>query len=292
LSQGNAASGLSIRPARQTDIAFSAQLNADEGWSDTPDDIARLIRCEPRGFLIAELQGKPVGQILSISYGKLGWIGYLIVLQEYRRQGIGSALMRAGIARLKLDAQTIELDARPEAISLYEQMGFEAEYKTWKYRCVNRPAGAIETSKIEVMHDRDLAHVSTLDKSYFFGDRSSVLEAILVDNRGRCYVANLKGTLRGYVMCRPTRIGFRIGPFVSDPDVPEVAETLLVAAMKSIPLGATISISAPETNRTCLDLLSKYGFERLSPNVRMFLGKKLDPNGSLGIFALGGLEKG
>jgi len=251
------------------------------------------MRCEPRGFLVAELQGRLVGQVLSISYGELGWIGYLIVLQGYRRQGIGSALMRTGIARLKvLDVQTIELEARPEAVGLYEQMGFEAEFKTWKYRCVNRPASAVVTSKVEVMHDRDLVQASTLDKSHFFGDRSSVLEAILVDNPGRCYVADLKGTLRGYVMCRPTRTGFRIGPFVCDPNVPEVAEALLVAAMKSIPLGATISISAPETNRTCLDLLSKYGFERLSPNVRMFVGKKLDPNRTLGVFALGGLEKG
>ena len=291
--EGKALCGLSIRPVCEGDLAFSVQLNKDEGWTDTPEDIRRLMRCEPQGFLIAELQGRPVGQILSILYGKSGWIGFLIVLQKLRRQGIGLALMRRGIAYLRdSNVQTINLEARPEAIGFYEQMGFEAEFKTWKFRCVNKRAGIVDKSTVEAMHNLDLGEVSNFDSSFFPGDRSRVLEGILADNPDRCYVTRYGGRLRGYVMCRPTRVGFRIGPLVHDFQAPEAAEALLVSAMNSIPLGANISLSAPETDEAGLSFLSKYGFERLTPNVRMFAGEKLDSTRALGILALGGLEKG
>ena len=291
--QGKVLHGLSIRPVCEGDLASSVKFNEEAGWTDTAEDTRRLMRCEPQGFLIAELQGKPVGQIFSISYDKSGWIGFLVVLRKLRRQGIGSALIRKGIAYLKdSNVQTISLEARPEYVSFYEQMGFESEFKTWKFRCVNKRASMVDKSNEHLMHNSDLREVSDLDSNLFSGDRSRVLEGILADNPDSCYVARYEGKLKGYVMCRPTRTGFRIGPWICDSQAPVTAQALLVSAMNSIPLGANISLSAPGTSKAGLSLLSKYGFERLTPNVRMSAGEKYDSTRALGIFILGGLEKG
>jgi len=284
---------LPIRPISDADVAFSAQLNADENWTDTLWDIKRLMRCEPKGCLIAELCGRPVGQILSISYGKLGWIGVLIVLREHRGKGIGSALVRRAIAYLKESGvETIELEAAPGAVSLYKRFGFELESKTWKFTRLNEHIRMESTTPVETMRNRDLDEVGDFDKRFFLGDRSKVLGGILVDNPDLCHVAKHRGKLMGYVMCRPTRVGFRIGPLVCDPSAPKIAEALFVTAMNSVPLGARISLSAPETNIECLNLLSKYGFERLALNVTMFAGDRLNVKRLVAIFALGGLEKG
>lgn len=201
--------------------------------------------------MVAERQEKPVGQAFSIRYGRLGWIGYLIVVKEYRRQGIGSALMEECIAFLrKSKVETIHLEANPRAVSLYQKIGFEIQY------------------------------------------RSKVIEGIWADNPSFCFVAREKEEMKGYVMVRPTRTGFRIGPFVCDPSSTRIAEALLVNATNPIPKGVGISISAPEINTACLGLLLKHGFELVSPNVRMYLGERPPSEPAMGIFVLGGLEKG
>lgn len=57
--------------------------------------------------LVAEIEGRVVGHIafspVTISDGSPGWygLGPLSVLPEYQRQGIGGALIREGISRLK-----------------------------------------------------------------------------------------------------------------------------------------------------------------------------------------------
>lgn len=75
--------------------------------------------------MVAERREKRVGQALSIRYGKLGWIWFLMVAKEYRGQGIGSALMEECIAYLRRSkVQPTNLEANPQAASLYQKVGF------------------------------------------------------------------------------------------------------------------------------------------------------------------------
>jgi len=284
---------VTIRFGSAGDVAFCAQLDVDEGWTDTPQDMRRLVLCEPRGFLIAEVCGRPVGQILSISYGNMGWVGLLIVSSHYRGKGIGTVLMRRGIAYLQQShVETVYLEAIPHAANFYRKLGFNDILRTWKFGRLNDDIPLTDASKVERMQNIDLTDVGELDKLYFLGNRLRVLEGIFRDNPNHCFVAKRRGGIKGYVMCRPTRLGFRIGPLICDPSVHDIAESLLVAAMNSLPEKTMISLSAPEPNQICLDLLSRYQFERLTSNVRMFFGKRPDPSGTVGVFALAGLEKG
>ncbi len=79
--------------------------------------------------LVAERDGRVVGHIacspVGMSDGTPGWygLGPVSVLPEYQRQGIGKALIRAGLARLKdLNARGCCLVGHPE---YYRQFGFE-----------------------------------------------------------------------------------------------------------------------------------------------------------------------
>lgn len=79
--------------------------------------------------LVAELDGRVIGHIafspVAISEGTPGWygLGPVSVLPDYQRQGIGKALIREGLTRLKaLGARGCCLVGHPE---YYPQFGFQ-----------------------------------------------------------------------------------------------------------------------------------------------------------------------
>lgn len=78
--------------------------------------------------LVAEADGRVIGHIafspVTISDGTPNWygLGPISVLPEYQRQGIGKALIREGLSRLKdLNAQGCCLVGHPE---YYRKFGF------------------------------------------------------------------------------------------------------------------------------------------------------------------------
>ena len=80
--------------------------------------------------LVAELDGRVVGHVafspVTISDGTQGWygLGPVSVLPEYQRLGIGKALIREGLSRLKaIRARGCCLVGHPE---YYERFGFAA----------------------------------------------------------------------------------------------------------------------------------------------------------------------
>lgn len=79
--------------------------------------------------LVAEVDGRVVGHIalspVTISDGSRNWygLGPVSVLPRYQRQGIGKALIRAGLSRLKeMNAQGCCLVGHP---GYYEKFGFK-----------------------------------------------------------------------------------------------------------------------------------------------------------------------
>jgi putative acetyltransferase len=79
--------------------------------------------------LVAELDGRVIGHIafspVTISDGTQNWygLGPVSVLPEYQRQGIGKALIREGLSRLKdLNAQGCCLVGHP---AYYTKFGFK-----------------------------------------------------------------------------------------------------------------------------------------------------------------------
>ena len=78
--------------------------------------------------LVAEVDGRVIGHIafspLTISDGTRNWygLGPVSVLPEYQRQGIGKALIREGLSRLKdINAQGCCLVGHPD---YYRKFGF------------------------------------------------------------------------------------------------------------------------------------------------------------------------
>lgn len=78
--------------------------------------------------LLARQQGSPVGTARILPGDGYGKIGRVCVLAEARGQGIGAALIRAALEKLRATPGMTEahLGAQTHAIAFYEALGFVA----------------------------------------------------------------------------------------------------------------------------------------------------------------------
>ena len=102
----------------------------DTPW---PADWDEFDEFNPDGVFVAKDGGtaEVIGYVLSFPRRGYGYISGLAVAPEYRRQGIGFALVRAAIRYLRgLGFRTIRVDAFVEAtpaVNLYRKAGFRVE---------------------------------------------------------------------------------------------------------------------------------------------------------------------
>mgnify|MGYP000321151476 CR=1 FL=1 len=78
--------------------------------------------------LLALDGARPVGTARLLVEGTTGKIGRVCVLKEARGTGLGAALIRAGIERLRAmgGLETVKLGAQCHALGFYEKLGFAA----------------------------------------------------------------------------------------------------------------------------------------------------------------------
>lgn len=76
--------------------------------------------------LLALDAGRPVGTARLLVEGATGKIGRVCVLKEARGTGLGAALIRAGVDRLRARGgiETVKLGAQTHAMGFYAKLGF------------------------------------------------------------------------------------------------------------------------------------------------------------------------
>jgi len=128
--------GITIRPFVYPDdyravhaLWSTAGPGVHLGPSDAPEEIAKKVYREADLFLVAESRGQIVGTVMGGFDGRRGLIYHLVVSQEMRRSGIGSALMSVLEERLQekgcLRAYLLVTKDNPDALHFYETIGWE-----------------------------------------------------------------------------------------------------------------------------------------------------------------------
>jgi ribosomal protein S18 acetylase RimI-like enzyme len=97
-------------------------------WNDPRKDIARKLRVQPEGFLVAVTEDQIVGSVMAGYDGHRGWVNYLAVAADARRAGVGRALMaEAERVLADLGCPKVNLQIRgtnAAAIGFYEALGY------------------------------------------------------------------------------------------------------------------------------------------------------------------------
>ena len=100
-------------------------------WNDPHDDIACKLEVQPELFLVGALAGRVVASAMAGYEGHRGWINYLAVDPDCRRQGLGRRIMAEAERLLRArGCPKINLLVRSdnvEAMSFYERIGFERD---------------------------------------------------------------------------------------------------------------------------------------------------------------------
>jgi len=121
-----------IRAFRKGDedavVALWQECGLARPWNDPRRDIARKLTVQPELFLVGELDGKIIATVMAGYEGHRGWVNYLAVAPEHRRQGFGRVLMQEAEERLlalgcpKLNIQVRNSNA--EALGFYRGIGY------------------------------------------------------------------------------------------------------------------------------------------------------------------------
>ena len=99
--------------------------------NDPLKDIRRKLQVNPEWFLVGEKNGCLVATCMAGYEGHRGWINYLAVDPEYRRQGLARQIVAAAETRLKdAGCPKINLQVRSsneKALGFYQAVGFTAD---------------------------------------------------------------------------------------------------------------------------------------------------------------------
>jgi GNAT superfamily N-acetyltransferase len=191
------------RLLEETDLPALLALSRAAEWNQTGADWRRVQELQPDLALGIERDGRIVAAATAVCYGgELAWVGMVLTLPEYRKQGLARALMERVLGELDArGAPCVKLDATDAGRPLYAQLGFKDECPVERWR---RPAGASEVT-LEVS---DYAPDFELDLEAFGANRSRLLAAL-----ARGEAASADGD--GFAMARPGAVAAYLGPLVA-----------------------------------------------------------------------------
>lgn len=263
---------LHVRSFREDDTGFAYEMIAAERWNDRKEDIRRMFDYEPNGCFVAEVDGESVGHVFSVSYGKLGWIGFLIVKAKCRGTGVGTSLMKKAMGYLTgHGVETVKLEAVPKAASLYRRLGFIDEYDSLRFAGTRRVVSSSGVEHVLPMEANRIDEVARFDEKYFGANRWKVISRLFQEYPEHCLIFTSGSAIEGYIMCRRADAGYKLGPWICNPEYPKIAKELLAKCLSSIKPREKIHVGVPAPNETAIAILNESGFEQHSKSIRMRL---------------------
>jgi len=269
------------------DIAFGKKLTDLEGWHRTTADWNRLLRLEPSGMLKARIRNQDVGIAGVLSYDGVSWIHSVIVLPEFRRKGIGRALMDACIARARERGnQCVKLDAILEFEDFYRAFGFAREFESRRFVGDWQPFPVTA----ERTRSEDLDSILALDRTIIGSDRSRVLRAVYEEYPHLAFHVRNQNEIAGYILAREGEERIQIGPCVAANSEFFTAHRLITSLIGACKNTEKFRMCVPGENPEAVRLAEDLNFVNAISSTRMYMGTPLEE--STAVFAMISPEKG
>jgi GNAT superfamily N-acetyltransferase len=267
------------------DVAGGLTLSDAAGWNQSADDWSFFISAGA-AFGVRDDAGALIATAAALPYdAATGWISMVLVEAGQRHRGIASQLVDACVASLREAGRTPVLDATPAGAAVYARIGFVAgfAFERWerggaaKGITASRCAVAAGPSRTETL--------VALDRSAGGVDRALLLRSFLARAETRAWLA--PGDT-GFAIRRAGRRAAQIGPIVAADDA--AALDLLGTALDGIV--GRVCIDVPVHCTVVGDALTRLGFVRQRPFVRMALGDARAAAARERVFTLAGPEFG
>jgi GNAT superfamily N-acetyltransferase len=277
---------LAIERLNSDAVAGGLALSDAAGWNQSADDWSFFIAAGT-AFGIRDEAGALIATAAALPYdARTGWISMVLVDAAHRHRGIASQLVDACVASLREAGRTPVLDATPAGAAVYARIGFVAGFVFDRWEGEGAAATASMSPELGAAAGPSQGDaVIALDRSAGGVDRAPLLRAFLARPATRAWLAP-KGD--GFALRRAGRRAVQVGPIVAPDD--DGALALLAAALDGI--AGRVFIDVPVQRTSIADALTRRGFARQRPFVRMALGDVRAAAARERVFALAGPEFG
>ncbi|MEL6261380.1 MAG: GNAT family N-acetyltransferase [Cyanobacteria bacterium J06626_6] len=272
-----------IKTATRKELDKVLEWAAAEGWNPGLQDAESFYATDPNGFLIGTLNGEPIASISAVKYDeKFGFIGFYIVLPDYRGLGYGLQIWKAGLSYLQ--ERTVGLDGVLQQQNNYVKSGFQLAHRNIRYE------GRRDTDAIQQNIDSDFAEqiagrmspsanlvplssvpfraVLDYDRALFLSERADFLKGWIGTDRHVAVGAMYQQALAGYGVLRPCQQGYKIGPLLADS--PELAEAIFLALATQVEPHSFFYLDVPEVNSAAVAIAKKYQMSVVFETARMY----------------------
>jgi len=255
------------------DFPFAVQLSNTMNWNMTLRDFELAMSLEPEGCFLLFHDSKRVGITTTVSYGEMGWLGNLIVREEYRRKNAGGFLVNRAVDYLKRKGVgTIGLYAYPHLVAFYERFGFNLDKDFSVLQ--GDPVSPLPINLLEKIQEEFIPSVITFDSRCFGANRAKLLESMFFSGKNLCYGLIENEEVKGFVAAKLFDGVAEIGPLVCKENGVDDAKLLLGNLLAKLP-GLKVSICVPRNENALLNQLFASGFQEKFSVSRMFLGPKV-----------------
>lgn len=258
-----------IKTMSREELDFAVGLAANEGWNPGLYDADPFYNTDPNGFLIGYLGDKPIGCISAVSYEmKFGFVGFYIVVPEYRGKGFGIQLWNAAIERLK--DHNIGLDGVIQQQDNYKKSGFKLAYSNIRFELINSAESTAYENVVESI-SIPFDKLKWYDRKCFPAERSNFIKNWLRMPESFSFVYLTGDQIKGYGVIRKCRTGYKIGPLFSENA--GIAEKLFLKLCSSVGKDSKIYLDVPEVNKDGMKLAEKHQMKKVFGTARMYTGK-------------------
>jgi len=269
------------------DFMFAISLTDQMGWNLAVSDFEFMMELEPEGCFVLSEDSERIGIATTVSFGKIGWFGNLIVSKNRRGKGAGSLLVRHSIKYLKSrNVETVGLYAYVERIPFYRRLGFEydSDFVVLKGKGFSSPIGAC----LREPEKKNVQKIVDFDRYCFGSSRRKLLEPILLDSDNLCYMHMEQERILGYAIAEVFGKMAELGPLTCMEGRSDIAVGLLRAMLGKLK-GFGVSLYVPKNETPILSMLLESGFSESFQVARMSLGA---PVGGNCIYLAESLERG
>jgi GNAT superfamily N-acetyltransferase len=215
--------------------------------------------------IVAEVGNKIIGCGIVIIHGNVSWLGTIIVLPEYRRQGAGKEITSHLIEYCKgKGCKTQLLIASEMGESVYRKLGFttSATYVIYKRESI---VPIQHISNVREVRQEDAKYIKELDREITGEERFTFLERFL--STGWVYVPERSACVSGVYL----------QDFGSGLIITKDSEAGLALMKLRFNRGKTTAV-VPSLNTIAREYLLSEGFQEYRTAPRMVLGQDVNWN--------------
>jgi len=256
---------------QERDFPFAVQLTDQMNWGMVEEDFKFMKRLEPEGCFVLFADQERVGVATTVSFGKKGWFGNLIVVEKHQGKGAGSLLVKHSINYLRTKGvKTIGLYAYINKVDFYQRLGFEydSEFTVLRGKGFSSTLSAI----VSEAGKGDVEQIIDCDTACFGASRRKIIEAMLNESNNVGYKCSRNGRVVGYALARVYDGISYLGPLICAREKGDLAISLLEAVLDRLK-DAEVWLCLSRSEEQLFSLLMKNRFVEEFPVARMFLGQ-------------------